>query len=69
MLSVITTMTRVVKKQKLQIGTMKALGIKNSKIIMHYIGYGFWVSLVASIFGIILGKYFIGTIFLNMEMD
>ena len=69
MLSVITTMTRVVKKQKLQIGTMKALGIKNSKIIMHYIEYGFWVSLVASIFGIILGKYFIGTIFLNMEMD
>ena len=69
MLSVITTMTRVVKKQKLQIGTMKALGIKNSKIVMHYIGYGFFVSLVAAIVGIILGKYFIGTFFLNMEMD
>lgn len=69
MLSVITTMTRVVKKQKLQIGTMKALGIKNSKIVMHYIGYGFFVSLTAAIVGIILGKYFIGTFFLNMEMD
>lgn len=69
MLSVITTMTRVVKKQKLQIGTMKALGIKNSKIVMHYVGYGFFVSLAAAIFGIILGKYFIGTFFLNMEMD
>lgn len=69
MLSVITTMTRVVKKQKLQIGTMKALGIKNSKIVMHYVGYGFFVSLAAVIFGIILGKYFIGTFFLNMEMD
>ena len=69
MLSVITTMTRVIKKQKLQIGTMKALGIKNSKIVMHYIGYGFFVSLAAAIFGIILGKYFIGTFFLNMEMD
>lgn len=69
MLSVITTMTRVVKKQKLQIGTMKALGIKNSKIVMHYVGYGFFVSLVAAIVGIILGKYFIGTFFLNMEMD
>lgn len=32
-LSVITTMTRVIKKQKLQIGIMKTLGIKNSKII------------------------------------
>ena len=69
MLSVITTMTRVIKKQKLQIGTMKALGIKNSKIVMHYVGYGFFVSLAAAIFGIILGKYFIGTFFLNMEMD
>lgn len=69
MLSVITTMTRVVKKQKLQIGTMKALGIKNSKIVMHYVGYGFFVSLAAAIIGIILGKYFIGTFFLNMEMD
>ena len=69
MLSVITTMTRVVKKQKLQIGTMKALGIKNSKIVMHYVGYGFWVSLAAAIVGILLGKYFIGTFFLNMEMD
>lgn len=69
MLSVITTMTRVVKKQKLQIGTMKVLGIKNSKIVMHYIGYGFFVSLAAAIVGIILGKYFIGTFFLNMEMD
>ena len=69
MLSVITTMTRVVKKQKLQIGTMKALGIKNSKIVMHYVGYGFSVSLAAAIVGIILGKYFIGTFFLNMEMD
>lgn len=69
MLSVITTMTRVVKKQKLQIGTMKALGIKNSKIVMHYVGYGFFVSLTAAIVGIILGKYFIGTFFLNMEMD
>jgi len=69
MLSVITTMTRVVKKQKLQIGTMKALGIKNSKIVMHYVGYSFFVSLAAAIVGIILGKYFIGTFFLNMEMD
>ncbi len=69
MLSVITTMTRVVKKQKLQIGTMKALGIKNSKIVIHYVSYGFFVSLAAAIVGIILGKYFIGTFFLNMEMD
>lgn len=58
MLSVITTMTRVVKNQKLQIGTLKALGFSKLKITLHYIGYGFWVSLVGAIMGILLGKYF-----------
>jgi putative ABC transport system permease protein len=69
MLSVITTMTRVVKKQKIQIGTLKALGFKKRKIIMHYVGYGFWVALLGAICGIVAGRYFIGAIFLNMEMD
>lgn len=69
LLSVITTMTRVVKKQKLQIGTLKALGFKNYKISLHYISYGFLVSLIASIFGIFLGRFFIGNVFLGFEMS
>jgi putative ABC transport system permease protein len=69
LLCVITTMTRVVKRQKIQIGTLKALGFKKRKIIMHYVGYGFWVSLLGAICGILAGRYFIGSVFLNMEMD
>ena len=69
MLSVITTMTRVVKNQKLQIGTLKALGFSKLKITLHYIGYGFWVSLLGAIMGILLGKYFLGSVFLNLEMS
>ena len=68
MLSVITTMTRVVKKERVQIGTLKALGFSNRKILFHYMGYGFWISIVASIVGLILGYYFIGTIFMNLQM-
>lgn len=68
MLSVITTMTRVVKKERVQIGTLKALGFSNRKILFHYMGYGFWISVVASIVGLILGYYFIGTIFMNLQM-
>ena len=68
MLSVITTMTRVVKKQRVQIGTLKALGFKKVKILTHYIGYGFWISLIASIFGLIAGYYLIGEFFIGMEM-
>ena len=69
MLSVITTMTRVVKKQRIQIGTLKALGFTDRKILCHYISYGLWISIVAAIIGLILGYYFIGTIFYNMEME
>ena len=60
-------MNRFVKKQRTQIGTLKALGFKNRKIIKHYVSYGFYVSLLASILGLILGKYVLGTFFLNME--
>ena len=69
MLSVITTMTRVVKKQKIQIGTLKALGFKKRKILFHYVGYGFWISLLAAIVGILAGRFFIGSVFLNLEMS
>ena len=68
MLSVITTMTRIVKNQRIQIGTLKALGFSNNKILFHYMGYGFWVSFFASIIGLLLGYFFIGKIFIDLEM-
>ena len=69
MLSVITTMTRVVKNQRTQIGTLKALGFSNNKILFHYIGYGLWISIFASITGLLLGYFFIGKIFMNLQME
>ena len=69
MLSVITTMNRVVKKQRIEIGTLKALGYSNKRILFNYIGYGFWVSLFASIFGLIAGYFLIGKLFISLEMD
>ena len=68
LLSVVTTMTRVVKKQRMQIGTLKALGFKNRKILLHYISYGFYISLIASIFGLLAGRYLMGNFFMNLEM-
>jgi len=68
MLSVITTMTRVVKNQRVQIGTLKALGFSNGKILFHYIGYGFWISIFACIVGLLLGYYAIGNTFIRTEM-
>ena len=68
-LSVITTMTRVVKNQRTQIGTLKALGFSNNKVLFHYIGYGFWISIFASIAGLLLGYFFIGKVFMNLQME
>jgi hypothetical protein len=68
-LSVTTTMNRFVKKQRTQIGTLKALGFKNRKIINHYVGYGFIISLAASLVGLLAGRFILGGFFLNMEMS
>ena len=68
-LSVVTTMNRFVKKERTQIGTLKALGIKRSKITRMYVNYGFFISVIASILGIVLGNLLIGNFFLEMEME
>ena len=46
-LSVVTTMNRFVKKERTQIGTLKALGIKRNKITRMYVNYGFLISIIA----------------------
>ena len=69
MLSVITTMTRVVRKQRLQIGTLKAIGFKDRRVLLHYMGYGFYISLFGAVLGLILGYFIIGKIFIGLEMS
>ena len=68
-LSVVTTMNRFVRKERTQIGTLKALGFKKHKVTFMYVNYGFLLSVVASILGIILGNQIIGKFFLKMEME
>lgn len=55
LLTILTTMTRIVNNQRIQIGTLKALGFKQRKILMHYISYGFFLSLTGSLLGTIVG--------------
>ena len=68
-LSVVTTMNRFVKKERTQIGTLKALGIRKSKITRMYVNYGFFISVIASVLGIVLGNLIIGNTFLKLEME
>ena len=55
MLILLTTMTRIIAHQRTQIGILKACGFKNHSIILHYISYGFWLVLIGSVLGLILG--------------
>ena len=55
MLILLTTMTRIIAHQRTQIGILKANGFKNVSIILHYVSYGFWLVLIGSILGLILG--------------
>lgn len=55
LLTMLTTMTRIVTNQRTQIGTLKALGFQRGRIARHYIGYGFWLSLVGAALGAVLG--------------
>ena len=68
-LSVITTMNRFIKKERVQIGTLKALGYRRKRIVWHYISYNLVLSLIAAAAGIVLGAILIGRFFLKMEMD
>ena len=64
LLTMITTMTRIVTNQRTQIGTLKALGFKRGAIMRHYISYGFWLSLAGAVFGMFLGPLVLPYLFL-----
>ena len=68
-LSVVTTMNRFVRRERTQIGTLKALGIKKSKITWMYVSYGLFIAIIASLLGIVLGNLIIGKTFLSLEMS
>lgn len=51
----LTTMTRMVEEQRLQIGTLKALGYQERDIAMKFILYALLASVSASIVGLAIG--------------
>ena len=63
-LTMITTMHRIAAKEKTQIGTLKALGYKNKRILAHYSSYALAIGIVGAALGIALG-YGIAYIIMN----
>lgn len=67
MLTIQTTMKRIVKKQRTQIGILKALGFYNYQIKVHYILYGLLTSITGVVLGIIIAPYTITPILLDLQ--
>ena len=62
-LTLLTTMTRIVSHQRTQIGILKAVGFKDSTIILHYLSYAFWPVLGGAVLGLVTGPMIIPRMF------
>lgn len=56
-LVIATSMSRMVEKQRTQIGTMNALGMKRSKVLFHYISFSLITSGLGAVAGMLLGVF------------
>ncbi|MBQ8280279.1 MAG: ABC transporter permease [Roseburia sp.] len=61
-LTMVTTMHRIAANEKVQIGTLKALGFRDGRILRHYTSYGFVIGLIGTLLGVGLGYGIAGLI-------
>ncbi|MBQ8558758.1 MAG: ABC transporter permease [Tyzzerella sp.] len=54
-LTMVTTMHRIAANEKVQIGTLKALGFRDRRILRHYTSYGFVIGFIGTALGVMLG--------------
>lgn len=54
-LTMVTTMHRIAANEKVQIGTLKALGFRDNKILLHYTSYGLMIGVIGMALGVVLG--------------
>ncbi len=65
-LVIAVSMSRMVEKQRTQIGTMNALGMKKYKVLFHYISFSLIVSAAGTILGAIIGAVWLCPIMMDM---
>lgn len=65
-LVIATSMNRMMEKQRTQIGTMNALGMKRYKVVVHYVGYSLCVSLLGAAAGIWIGTAYLAPFMVRM---
>ena len=65
-LTMVTTMHRICASEKTQIGTLKALGFKDRRIMVHYSAYALIIGLMGTALGIGIG-YGLGWFIMNPD--
>ena len=65
-LIVMTTLSRMIDKERLQIGTLRALGFSSGQIRLHYLSYAIVPSVIGSLIGVFSGHYGIPAIAWDM---
>jgi len=65
-LTMVTTMHRITASEKTQIGTLKALGFRDRKILRHYTSYALIIGLMGTILGVGIG-YLLGWYIMNPD--
>ena len=65
-LTMVTTMHRICASEKTQIGTFKALGFKDRRIMRHYSAYALMIGLLGTVLGIGIG-YGLGWFIMNPD--
>lgn len=64
---VLTTVTRMLENQRMQMGTLKALGYRDGQMLRHYMSYAFYPSLLGSLIGLFAGRYTLPYILWSLE--
>ncbi|MGL6200771.1 MAG: ABC transporter permease [Lachnospiraceae bacterium] len=68
-LLIMTTMRRIVNKQRTQIGTMNAIGVSQCKITLHYVAFSFFITFFGGLIGLFLGLLVIGQILVDLYLS
>ena len=68
-LIVLTTLTRMLENQRIQMGTLKALGYRDSAITRHYLCYALYPSAIGAVLGLFVGRATLPYILFEMESE
>ena len=61
-----TSVSRMVERQRTQIGTMNALGMKKYKVLFHYVSSSFLFSLLGAVAGALVGSFVLSPVMVGM---